>query len=210
MYTKARLFVVLAFVACLCSTALADNLPLITVNENGQGTLDFTSGGGGVTPLVGKLLPDPGPGGPPSVLTYNLLGPPSLVAGDVLLQDGVSGPILDVVRFNPAGTGGISTYPASLLFYSDNIDGFDSLGDTTAPPRLLYSNVVTILETGTEGNNGAFYTPLANQPGFVPGFAVSYNLQSDVTPVPEPETFSLLGISIVGLVAMFRKYRQQT
>jgi hypothetical protein len=122
----------------------------------GTGLSLFAGGAPFVMPFA--LQSDPGPGGLASVLTYDLLGPPSLVAGDVLLQDGAGGPILDVIRFNPAGTGG-AAYPASLLFYSDNVDGFDSLGDTSSPPGAFYTNTVTILEVGSEGDNGAFYAP---------------------------------------------------
>jgi len=139
----------------LCSPAVQAD-PLITVDELGHGTILFAGGAPFVMPFA--LQSDPGPGGLASVLTYDLLGPPSLVAGDVLLQDGAGGPILDVIRFNPAGTGG-AAYPASLLFYSDNVDGFDSLGDTSSPPGAFYTNTVTILEVGSEGDNGEFYTP---------------------------------------------------
>src|SRR6266849_1678976 len=84
----------------LCgSQAIADNNPRITVDEDGHGTIQFA--GSPPAPLPGVLAPDPGPGGLPAALTYNLGGPPSLVAGDVRLQDGVGGPIFDVVRFNP-------------------------------------------------------------------------------------------------------------
>jgi hypothetical protein len=169
------------------SPAAAQNNPLITVDENGNGTLLFP--GAAAVPTVGVLAPDPGPGGGPAVLTYSLLGPPA--AGDVRLQDGTGGPILDVVRFNPAGTGGNPAYPASLVFYSDNVGGLDSLGDTLAPPSSFYTNTLTILEIGTETDNGAIYTPSAGQPGFVAGFQVTYDMISDAgVPVPEPGSLS--------------------
>jgi hypothetical protein len=174
----------------LCSPAVQAN-PIITVDELGHGTILFAGAPPSTMPFA--LQADPGPGGLASVLTYNLLGPPALVAGDVLLQDGAGGPILDVIRFNPAGTGSVG-YPASLLFYSDNVDGFDALGDTSSPPGSFYTNTVTILEVGPEGNNGASYTPTANQPGFVPGFTVQYNFISDAVPEPGSWTLMLAGL----------------
>jgi hypothetical protein len=204
-----RGLLVAAVVCCLVIPAVADPCPVITVDENGNGTIDFTRGcGSGVKVATsGVLAPDPGPGGLPSVLTYNLLGPPSLVAGDVLLTDG--GAILDVVRFNPAGTGSPG-YQASLLFYSDNIDGFDSRGDTFSPPGSSYTNQVRIPELGNEVNNGAIYTPLAGQPGFVTGFQVTYDLISDgLGPVPEPTWIVLPGVFVMMLVGIWRKQRQR-
>jgi len=200
-----QLLLAVGLLGCLRSPAFADSCPTVTVDENGKGTLNFTTGGGcgsGIVPMPGVLAPDPGPGGLSSVLTYNLLGPPSLVAGDVLMTDAeCDGCFLDVVRFNPAGTGGPS-YPASLLFYSDNIDGFGSLGDTPSPPLAFYTNIVSIPEVGPEGGlQGAVYTPKEGQPGFVPGFTVSYNLISDT---PEPGTLGLLGIGLMGLAGVIR------
>lgn len=54
---------------------------------------------------------DPGPGGLASALTYSGLGnPPSLVAGDVLVfEPGIGNTLSDVIRFNPANTGGSPT-----------------------------------------------------------------------------------------------------
>jgi PEP-CTERM motif-containing protein len=192
-----------AAICILCSPAVQAD-PLITVDELGHGTI---LSGGVPFAMPFALQSDPGPGGLASVLTYDLLNPPSLVAGDVLLQDGAGGPILDVIRFNPAGTSPLAAaiYPASLLFYSDNLEGFDSLGDTASPPGAFYTNTVTILEVGAEGDNGAFYTPTANQPGFVSGFAVQYHFISDGTAVPEPGSWTLMTAGLGALYWIRRK-----
>ena len=193
------LLVLLAFMA---GSACADNNPLVTVNENGQGTLDF--GSGNVTALTGVLQNDPGPGGLANVLTYNLLGPPSLTAGDLLIFDG-NGTFGDVVRFNDYNTGGVTGYPASLLFYSNPLDGYDSLADISAPPSTDYANVLDLTDVENNGMSYMLYTPTDGQPGFVPGFSVTYDIISDV---PEASTLTMLGSGIIlGLAGvLLRKF----
>ena len=71
---------------------------VVTVDENGHGTIN---GFLGLQPLSFALQTDPGPGGLPNVLTYSLVSPPGLTAGDVLILE--PGDALgDVVCFNPA------------------------------------------------------------------------------------------------------------
>jgi hypothetical protein len=87
----------------------------VTVDENGNGI-------GTLGP--GFLAPDPGPGGLASVLTYDLSFP--VVSGDVFLQDGPGGPILDVIRFNGLLDGGIGVLavdgsPFTLVFFTRTI-----------------------------------------------------------------------------------------
>jgi hypothetical protein len=195
-----------AIAATSGASALVNGAIQISVDENGNGTIN---GFNGISPLASALQNDPGPGGLTNVLTYDLFNPPGLVAGDVFLQDGVGGPIFDVIRFNPSEVGpGRGT--GSLVFYSDNTDGFDSRADTAGPPTANYTNTITILEVGTEGNNGAIYTPLAGQPGFVAGAAapVQYDFVSDGTLVPEPGTWGLMLLGLGGLGVALRSRRR--
>jgi hypothetical protein len=177
--------------------------PLITLYENGTGSLVFATASNNLT---GVLAPDPGPGGRASALTYNLLGPPGLVAGDLFLTDSGGG-TSDVIRFNPAGTGNPG-YPASAVFYSD-IDGTNQLADTGLPDAN-YANTVTLAEESLPsvcpGCVGVTYTPTSGQPGYVDGFGVSYDIISDTT--PEPSTaFLLIGGVIFVLSLFYRRTR---
>jgi len=171
----------------------------ISVDEDCHGTLTFLAI---FATLPCSLVADPGPGGRASAMTYLLLGPPALVAGDLLLLEPITGAVSDVLRFNPAGTGGDPGYLASLVFYSDISDGVDALADTGFP-TLLYTNALSLVESGPEaGPNGQFgYTPTADQPGFVPSFSVTYSFLSDAagTAVAEPTPLMLITAALAAL-----------
>ncbi len=192
----------LALVALGTSKARAQNFLTFTVDEDGHGSL--------VNPLSGlfnlpsSMAADPGPGGLSSALTYNLLNPPNLVTGDVLLLEPGSEEISEIIRFNSNGT---------LVFYSDNTEGADALADTGFP-TLFSTNVVRISEVGGEGSNGAFYTPGSSQPGFVPRtlFPVSYHFISDANSsvVPEPGSLAFLaGLGSVGSLFVVSRMKRR-
>jgi len=173
----------------------------ITVDENCNGTLTNTSGFFGTLPCGQSA--DPGPGGLANAVTYGLFNPPGLVSGDLLLIEPAStGLLSDIIRFNSNGT--IAGTTGTLVFYSDNGDGADSLADTGFPSSL-YTNNLALVEVGAEGsNNGASYTPTAGQPGFITGSAgpVTYVIKSDIAPsVPEPSSILLIfaGVSLTWL-----------
>jgi hypothetical protein len=174
----------------------------VTVDENGNGNV--VAAGVGIAPLFSILAPDPGPGGAPQALTYDLGTSTGLIAtGDVLLMD-PDGTIGDVIRFNDSGQQGVSAI--TLVFYSDNSDGSDALADVASSPSAFYTNMVTINEIGPDKMNGAVYTPTTGQPGAVtvPGFTISYHFVSDV---PEPGSAALLVSMGVSGAALLRRKR---
>src|SRR4051794_29738994 len=172
----------------------AQNTPLITLDEKGNGSLLF-SGSAPVT-LTGTLAPDPGPGGKSAALTYNLLGPPGLIAGDLIVLD--AGMIVsDIIRFNPAGTGSAGD-PASPGFSSPAGGG---VPPGTRFPTGRYTNLVMMNESATDD---LFYTPTAAQPGFIAGFGVTYHIISGrAATVPDTgATLMLLGLGVAGLLTL--------
>jgi hypothetical protein len=111
--------------------------------------------------------------------------------------------LLDVLRFNPAGTGGMPDYIPSLVLYSiDPPSERPELADTPVPPGRFYENTLTVLEEGTEGPITFAYEPGPGQPGFVPGFTVTYAV---VPQVPEPACIAIFVVALTGLAAIRRR-----
>lgn len=187
----------LAAAALLAIAATASAGPLITVDENGNGSMDFAPVAG-VFPVPATFAPDPGPGGLALALTYDLTSLPGIVPGDVLIME-PDGNFSDVIRFNPAGNVDHPNDFQSLVFYSDNLDGADAFADTGLP-TALYTNVRVITEVGEEGFNFADYTPGPDDPGFVPGWDVTYHFISDI---PAPGSAAIVGLC--GLAGLRRR-----
>jgi hypothetical protein len=193
--------------AFLLSSAHAQFSITITLDENGHGNFTNTNGFSSVLPFA--LQADPGPGGLAAALTYGLLNPPGLTAGDlILLEPGTNGLVSDIVRFNPSET--IAGTIGALVFYSDKTDAGDTDLADTGFPTALYTNDVSQTEVGPEGNNGFSYTPTSGQPGFVTGAGgpVTYVIKSDVSAVPEPSSI-LLMVTVVGIVSYRFGWRQR-
>lgn len=158
----------------------------IQVDEFGNGLVD------GV-PIVGHMLPDPAPpfgGGLPGlVLTYDM--PFQGVVGNVVLMEpGLNSTVSDMIFFNGNGT---------LVFYSDMADGAESPADTGFPPNVPL-NHVTLIELGSEGMNGAVYTPAPGEPGYSAENPATFIFISDI--IPEPAWLSFVGL---GLFAIGRR-----
>jgi hypothetical protein len=198
-----KTLLLLIFASALTATTVFGQLVTIKFDENGNVTLNGTPaapGTRGVDPLSGM-----------EGLKYNAagLGVP-WIPGDVLLveppQPGVVtpytvAPYSDLVRFSINPATGLAD---AIYFFSLADEDPPTLADVPVLPSPQANNFV-IDEVGPEGNNGAFYWPTANQPGYVTvapyAGAVAYNIISDV---PEPSALALLGLA-GGLLAVLRR-----
>lgn len=187
----------------LCVPAAADIISFF--DENGNNSAVNTDTGFTLSAPFDLRADTTGPGGLSSALTYRFGLSTGTVSGDILIQE--NGITSDVVRFNQ-----VVLNPATpditvswLVFYSDKSDGSDSLADTGLP-TALYANNVTILE----GDDGAFYTPTAGQPGFNASLQTQQHIHfiSDA-PAPEPASWTLMLGGIAALVSASIHQRQR-
>lgn len=193
---KLRLFI-FTLLLCVSGITLAQqNNVLITVAEDGTGSLVF--GAGPSIPTAGVPGQDPGPGGLSNALIFNLLNPPSLVQGDVRMLD-ANGDLSDLIRFVDGSAA--AGQPFALIFYSD-LDAIGGLPADTGFPFALFTNVLTFNEIG----GGLTYTPLPGNPGFVDGFNVTYRIISDDgVSVPEPASAALVAVGALGMLFVSRR-----
>jgi hypothetical protein len=173
--------------------AVPPSLPTFSFHENGNGQLELPLlFGGGVIPLPGTLMSDPGPGGLTSVLTFTAHPQANpFPVGDVVLLDG-SGQVSDILRFNPA-TSSPSGFTQLIFFYSNDQAGL--LADTGLP-SLMYDNTVTIQEIQAGPTT---YTPTAGQPGLSTDSPLGDSFLIFSTP-DTGSTLLMLGAAIAGFV----------
>jgi hypothetical protein len=193
--------IVLAVLFALAASAntlrAVPSLPTFSFHENGQGKLELPLlFGGGVIPLPGTLMSDPGPGGLTSALAFTAHPQAApFPEGDVVLLD-ANGHVSDILRFNPETSPGPGS-PQLIFFYSNDHGGL--LADTGLP-SLMYDNPVTIQENPS---GPTIYTPIAGQPGFSADSPLGDSFLIFSTP-DTGSTLLMLGAAIAGLVFLRR------
>jgi hypothetical protein len=193
--------IVLAVLFALAASAntlrAVPSLPTFSFHENGQGKLELPLlFGGGVIPLPGTLMSDPGPGGLTSALAFTAHPQAApFPEGDVVLLD-ANGHVSDILRFNPETSPGPGS-PQLIFFYSNDHGGL--LADTGLP-SLMYDNPVTIQENPS---GPTIYTPIAGQPGFSTDSPLGDSFLIFSTP-DTGSTLLMLGAAIAGLVFLRR------
>ena len=187
---------VLFALAASANTLRAVSLPTFSFHEDGQGNLHLPPlFGGGVIPLTGVLMSDPGPGGLTSALAFTAhpLAAPGFPEGDVVLQD-ASGHVSDILRFNPEENPGQGA--AQLIFFYSNDHG--GLLADTGLPSLMYDNPVFIQENPS---GPTIYTPKAGQPGFSSDSPLGNSFRIFSTP-DTGSTLLMLGAAVAALLIL--------
>jgi hypothetical protein len=183
---------VLFALAASANTLRAVPLPTFSFHEDGQGKLQLPPlFGGGVIPLTGVLMSDPGPGGLTSALAFTAhpqLNP--FPFGDVVLMDANS-QVSDILRFVPANPDGSQL----IFFYSNDHRGL--LADTGLPSQM-YENRVIIQENPS---GPTIYTPKAGQPGFSTDSPLGDSFRIFSTP-DAGSTLLMLGAAVAVLLIL--------
>src|SRR6478672_7521277 len=111
--------------------AVPPSLPTFSFHENGNGKLELPPlFGGGVIPLHGTLMSDPGPGGLASALAFTAHPQAApFPEGDVVLLD-ANGQVSDILRFDKEENPGPGM-PHLIFFYWNDHGGL--LADTGLP-----------------------------------------------------------------------------
>jgi hypothetical protein len=178
----------MALLLCLLGNA-AEALILITLDEYGTAVV---TNNGVTTIRHGSVIPGGGIAYPWE--SWGLGG--DIISGSLLLID-ADGSVSDLITFEHLGP---------ISFYSNGTDDIDSPADRPPPLPPAFGPVVQILETGPEGNNGAFYFApfepsvpgtFRNQ-GFPGNQDALYHFISDGR-IPEPASLLLLISGLLGL-----------
>lgn len=152
----------------------------LSFDENGNAT------GPGATPGFMSIEPISGV----NALTYIL--PFGVLPGDLVVFEGTNTTVQsELIRFQ-----------GNRLWFFSEIDTNEAtadLADVGIPPAIIPPSFTS--EVGSEGNNGFVWAPGGSGAPGDPGFAVQYNFISDV---PEPGTAMLVGVGLVGLLAVIR------
>jgi hypothetical protein len=134
-------------------------------------------------------------------LRYQLPWP--VIPGDVIITES-DGTVSDLIRFDNV-LNSTGTQDGVAYFFSDGF-GEESPNPPAdspfgIPPPIAAIPPVILTEQGSEGSDFATYLAATGLPGCTqPGAGVFYMIISD-SPVPEPSTFALLGMGVLGLAA---------
>ena len=185
--------VLFALTASANTLRAVPSLPTFSFHENGQGKLELPLlFGGGVVPIPGTLMSDPGPGGLTSALAFTAhpqVNP--FPFGDVVLQD-ASGHVSDILRFDLETNPGPGS-PQLIFFYSNDHGGLPA---DTGLPSSMFSNTVIIQENPS---GPTIYTLVAGQPGFSTDSPLGDSFRIFSTP-DTGSTLLMLAAATAGLV----------
>jgi len=172
----------------------------LNFDEFGNG---FASVNGGPTVASpGVMLPDPTQPGNPLVLTFLLPQVPVNAGEELIMEPG--GGVSDVIRWTNAAGATSGLVADRMIYYSDNIDGIDSLADTSGLPVNFNPGSPFVNEIGAEGSNGFSYFS-----GGAPGVDNDYIGVSDgvlaAVPLPASAWAGLVLVAGMGIVRYIRR-----